>query len=96
MSISLEAIERIAHLARLPNENTRDSHALQDDLNRIVQMVNQITETNTQGIEPMAHPLNMQQVLRADVVTELNERDSLIKLAPKAEAGLYLVPQVIE
>jgi aspartyl-tRNA(Asn)/glutamyl-tRNA(Gln) amidotransferase subunit C len=96
MSISLEAIERIAHLARLPIENTRESQALQDDFNRIVKMVDQITEANTQDITPMAHPLQMNQVLRPDVVTELNERDQLIKLSSKAEAGLYLVPQVIE
>jgi aspartyl-tRNA(Asn)/glutamyl-tRNA(Gln) amidotransferase subunit C len=96
MSISPEAIARIAHLARLPSENTRDSLALQDDLGRIVQMVNQITEADTQGIVPMAHPLNMNQEFRADEVTEQNERDLLIKLSSKAEAGLYLVPQVIE
>lgn len=96
MSISLEAIERIAHLARLPNENTRESHALQDDLNRIVKMVDQITEANTKDISPMAHPLNMNQPLRPDTVTELNERDLLIKLSSKEESGLYLVPQVIE
>ena len=59
-------------------------------------MVNQITSADTEGIVPMAHPLDMQQPLRSDVVTEKNERDILIKLAPKAEEGLYLVPTVIE
>ncbi len=96
MSISLEAIERIAHLARLPYENTRESLAIQDDLNRIVQMVDQITEANTENIAPMAHPLQMNQILRPDKVTELNERDVLMKLSSKTESGLYLVPQVIE
>lgn len=96
MSISLEAIERIAHLARLPYEHTPDSHPIQDDLNRIVQMVDQIRGADTKGISPMAHPLNMSQVFRTDEVTELNERDQLMLLSSKAEAGLYLVPQVIE
>lgn len=96
MSISPDTIARISHLARLPNENTGDNLRLQNDLNRIVQMVEKIQEANTQDIDPMAHPLHMNQVFRPDEVTEANERDLLIKLSSKAEAGLYLVPQVIE
>lgn len=96
MSFSPEAIRRLSHLARLGVENTQDEASIQDDLNRIVAMVDQITAANTDGIEPMAHPLDVCQPLRADVVTETNERDSLLSLAPKAEAGLFLVPQVIE
>lgn len=96
MSISLEAIERIAHLARLPLEHTSDGHPIQDDLNRMVKMVDQIRGADTQGISPMAHPLNMSQAFRTDDITELNEREQLISLSSKAEAGLYLVPPVIE
>lgn len=96
MSFSREAITQIAKLARLSGENTRDGQSIQDDLSRIVQMVDQITSANTKGIQPMAHPLDMHQPIRHDTVTEPNQRDALLKLAPKAEAGLFLVPPVIE
>lgn len=96
MSITHDVITRITHLARLSNENSGNTQAIQGDLSRIVRMVDQITSCNTEGILPMAHPLDMQQHLRPDVVTEKNERDTLIKLAPVAEEGLYLVPTVIE
>lgn len=96
MSFSREAIAQITKLARLSGENTRVGHSIQDDLSRIVKMVDQISSINTQGISPMAHPLEMQQPLRPDAVTEPEQREALLKLAPKAEAGLFLVPPVIE
>lgn len=96
MPFSQDAIEYIAHLARLKIENHQDNGGIQDDLNRIVAMVDQISAANTEDIEPMAHPLEMVQRLRPDEVTELNERDALLALAPKAEAGLFLVPTVLE
>ena len=96
MPITRKTIESLAHLARLGVENTQDNASIQEDLSRIVAMVDQISTANTEGIEPMAHPLETIQQLRADVVTESDERDLLLALAPKAEAGLFLVPQVIE
>jgi aspartyl-tRNA(Asn)/glutamyl-tRNA(Gln) amidotransferase subunit C len=99
MPFSQEAINQIAHLARL-RENTRDGHSIQDDLNRIVQMVDQIASCNTEGVQPLAHPLEMIQQInqrfRKDIVTEIDEREALLALAPKAEADLFLVPTVIE
>lgn len=96
MPINREAIKRITQLARLPSENTRDSQSIQDDFNRIVQMVDQIKTANTHGIMPMAHPFDATQPWRPDEVKEPNQRDDLMKLAPRAEEGLYLVPTVIE
>lgn len=96
MSFSRETILKIAKLARLGLENTRDGDSIQDDLSRIVAMVDQITSANTAGISPMAHPLELAQPYRQDEVIEPNQRDTLLKLAPKAEAGLFLVPPVIE
>jgi aspartyl-tRNA(Asn)/glutamyl-tRNA(Gln) amidotransferase subunit C len=96
MPFNQEAIEQIAHLARLGVEHTLEAAAIQEDLNRIVAMVDQILSANTDGIEPMAHPLDIPQRLRADEVTETNQRDILIALSGKAEEGLFLVPQVIE
>lgn len=96
MPFSQDAIEYIAHLARLKIENNQNDGSIQDDLNRIVAMVDQISAANTEGIQPMAHPLDMVQRMRPDKVTESNERDALLALAPKAEAGLFLVPTVLE
>ncbi len=96
MPISRDAINYIAHLARLDIENSVDASALQTDLNQIVGMVDEISAANTEGIQPMAHPLESAQRLREDHVTESNEREKLMALAPLSEAGLFLVPTVIE
>lgn len=96
MSFSQDTIEYIAHLARLKIENNQNDGSIQNDLNRIVAMVDQISAANTEGIQPMAHPLDMVQRMRPDKITESNERDALLALAPKAEAGLFLVPTVLE
>lgn len=96
MSFSRETILKIAKLARLGLENTRDGHSIQEDLSRIVAMVDQIASVNTAGITPMAHPLALPQPYRQDKVIEPNQRDELLNLAPYAEAGLFLVPPVIE
>ena len=96
MPFSRDAIEYIAHLARLDIKETEDINSIQADLNKIVAMVNQITAANTDGIQPMAHPLDMAQRLRADAVTEPNDREILLALAPVSESGLFLVPTVLE
>ena len=59
-------------------------------------MVDIINQKNTDGIMPLAHPLDMTQSLRDDVVTESDQRELYESLAPKTEGGLYVVPQVIE
>lgn len=96
MPFSRDAIEYIAHLARLDIKETEDINSIQADLNKIVAMVNQITAANTDGIQPMAHPLEMVQRLRPDAVTEPNDRETLLALAPVSESGLFLVPTVLE
>ena len=97
MSLSRETIKYLSHLARLEVENTRDADAIQEDLNRIVAMVDQITAANTEGVSSMEHPLETAyQPLRSDRVTEPNDREAFLQLAPQAHAGLFLVPTVIE
>ena len=96
MPFSRDTIEYVAHLARLDISDTQDINSIQADLNRIVAMVDQITAANTDGIQPMAHPLEMVQRLRPDVVIEPNARETLLALAPMSEAGLFLVPTVLE
>ena len=67
-----------------------------DKLARIVDFVDQLAAADTGDVLPMAHPLNASQRLRPDRVTESDTRDELQKNAPATEAGLYLVPKVIE
>jgi aspartyl-tRNA(Asn)/glutamyl-tRNA(Gln) amidotransferase subunit C len=96
MSFSKEALDKLARLARLGFEHTRDGQAIQDDLSKIVAMVEKISDIDTKNVIPMAHPLAMEQPMREDLVTEPNQREELLSLAPKTEAGLFLVPPVIE
>ena len=66
------------------------------DLSNIMNLVEQMNQVDTSDIEPMAHPLDQMQRLRADVVSEGNQRDALQKNAPDIEDGLFLVPRVID
>lgn len=66
------------------------------EMNRIFGLMEQMREVDTDAVEPMSHPRDVAQRLRADEVTEPDRRDALLRLAPKSEAGLYLVPKVIE
>lgn len=96
MSLSPSQIESVAALARL--ELAREEIPVySSSLTRILDMVSQLEKADTGDIEPMAHPLAGQvQRLRPDAVTAANERDRIQSNAPQVEAGLYLVPKVIE
>jgi len=65
-------------------------------LSRIVDFVDQLQAATTDDVLPMAHPLNMSQRLRADAVTETDERDYIQANAAETKDGYYLVPKVIE
>jgi aspartyl-tRNA(Asn)/glutamyl-tRNA(Gln) amidotransferase subunit C len=95
MSIDRSDVERIAHLARL-NLNEQDIPAYTENLSSILNLVDEMQQINTDGVEPLAHPLDAVQRLRADEVTEFNQRDKLQAVAPAVEEGLFLVPKVIE
>jgi len=95
MSLGKEDIEKIAHLARL-DINDADVPDYARNLSDILSLVEQMSAVDTSGVTPMAHPLDARQRLRADDVTETNQREQLQANAPQVEAGLFLVPQVIE
>jgi len=88
-------VDHIAHLARLAvsEEEAADYVA---KLSRILALVDELKQVDTNGVTPMAHPLAMTQRLRADEVVECDARDLFQQNAPAAESGLYLVPRVIE
>ena len=95
MSLDAAEIKKIAHLARL-GINAEDIPEYSRNLSDILAFVEQLNAVDTTGVEPLAHPLEATQRLRADVVSESDERENFQSIAPQTESGLYLVPQVIE
>ncbi len=95
MTLRRDEVAKIAHLARLAVE-PEALEPLRDELAGILRLVEQMDELDTDDILPMAHPLDMNQRLRPDEVTEENRREAYQAVAPLVENGLYLVPKVIE
>jgi len=95
MSLSDDQVRRLARLARLAVQ-PEESAAVVERLNRVLALVDEMRRVETAGIEPMSHPLDAQQRLRPDVVTEPDRRDLYQSVAPAVDGGLYLVPKVIE
>ncbi|WGZ95281.1 MAG: Asp-tRNA(Asn)/Glu-tRNA(Gln) amidotransferase subunit GatC [Candidatus Thiothrix putei] len=95
MAISEAEVKKVARLARLAVPDER-LEAYTQNLSNILSLVDQLSAVDTTGVEPMAHPLDMMQRLREDVVTETNHREKYQAIAPEVENGLYLVPKVIE
>ena len=95
MSFDQSEVEKIAHLARVAVSDD-EAQRLTADLLRILDLVAVMDEVDTSGVAAMAHPLHMTQRLRADEVTEVDQREQNQKIAPATENGLYLVPRVIE
>jgi aspartyl-tRNA(Asn)/glutamyl-tRNA(Gln) amidotransferase subunit C len=95
VSLTKEQVQHIATLARLQLEEGEFDDVFAK-LSKIVDFVDQLQAAPTDDVVPMAHPLNMSQRLRADEVTEINQRDFVQQNAPSTEEGYYLVPKVIE
>ncbi len=95
MSLSLDDVRRIARLARIRIDD-EDAGRYQSQLNDIFGLIAEMQAVDTTGIEPMAHARDVHQRLREDAVTEADRREAFQAVAPQVEAGLYLVPKVIE
>ncbi|MBZ4193419.1 MAG: Asp-tRNA(Asn)/Glu-tRNA(Gln) amidotransferase subunit GatC [Candidatus Contendobacter sp.] len=95
MSLEVDEVAKIADLARLAIR-AEDAPAYARNLSAILELVEQMNAVHTVGVAPMAHPLDKVQRLRSDVVAESNQREQYQAIAPRVEAGLYLVPKVIE
>jgi len=95
MKFSRDAILKIAHLARLEiKDEMIESYA--HELSRILELVEQMNNVDTTDVMPMAHPQDSTLRLRLDAADEPEQRDRYQAIAPATEAGLYLVPKVIE
>jgi aspartyl-tRNA(Asn)/glutamyl-tRNA(Gln) amidotransferase subunit C len=95
MALTRQEVQKIAHLARLAITE-QEAVAYAESLSRILGLIEQMDAVDTTGIEPMAHPNDAGLRLRADAVSEPNQREKFQAVAPAVEAGLYLVPKVIE
>ena len=95
MSLSNDQVGHIARLARIALSDT-ELDATRAKLNGIFELIEQMQAVDTSGVEPMSHPQELATRLRPDLVTEADRREAFQKVAPQTEAGLYLVPKVIE
>ena len=95
MSLETDDVKRIAHLARLAID-AEDIPGYARNLSNILDLVEQMSSVDTDAVNPMAHPMDARQRLRPDEVTEIDQRDKFLRNAPQVEAGLFLVPRVIE
>lgn len=104
MSLNINDIKRIAHLARIQIDDAEAQTTL-TKLTGILDLIEQMQAVDTKGISPMSHSQDVVQRLREDVVTKTNQRDAFQKNAPRlgngstqaaVDNGLYLVPRVVE
>lgn len=95
MSITHEHVKRVAQLAQL-EISADENETIRAQLDDIIGLIEQLQAVDTHGIEPMAHVLDLGQRLRPDIVTESNRREDFLAIAPRTEAGLFIVPKVIE
>ncbi len=95
MSVDAETVRRIAHLARIAVADEEVEH-LRGELNAILAFVEQLSEVNVEGVEPMTSVTPMKMKMRQDVVTDGGDADAVVKNAPATEDHFFLVPKVVE
>jgi aspartyl-tRNA(Asn)/glutamyl-tRNA(Gln) amidotransferase subunit C len=95
MSVDASTVRRIAHLARIAVAESEVSH-LAGELNTILAFVEQLSEVNVEGVEPMTSVTPMEMKKRADVVNDGGIADDIVKNAPATENHFFLVPKVVE
>ncbi len=95
MALTLDDVQRAAHLARIAVDNA-EAEATLTQLTRVFGLIEDMQAIDVSGIVPMAHAQDLMLRLRDDAVTESDQRNLFQSVAPEVEAGLYLVPKVIE
>jgi aspartyl-tRNA(Asn)/glutamyl-tRNA(Gln) amidotransferase subunit C len=95
MSVDAATVRRIAHLARIAVKDEEIEH-LKDELNGILAFVEQLSEVNVEGVEPMTSVTPMAMKQREDVVTDGGIAEDIVKNAPMTEDHFFLVPKVVE
>ncbi|MCE7914861.1 MAG: Asp-tRNA(Asn)/Glu-tRNA(Gln) amidotransferase subunit GatC [Nitrosomonas sp. PRO4] len=95
MTLSVNDVKRIADLAYI-EISEEEAIATLNQLSGIFNLIETMQAVDTSEVEPMSHAQNVVQRLREDEITESDQREICQAIAPQVEAGLYLVPQVIE
>ena len=95
MEITDDVVRGIAELAQLKVDQ-EEIEALSAGMKNILDLAEQMQSVDSSNVEPVSNPLDSTQQLRADVVTEKDERERFLAIAPDTEADLYLVPRVVE
>ncbi|MDF2941997.1 MAG: glutamyl-tRNA(Gln) amidotransferase, subunit [Herbinix sp.] len=95
MTITEETIKYVASLAKL-NVSEEEKKKIAEDLDHILDYIETMNELDTEGVEPMSHVLPVKNVFREDVVVNQNNREELIKNAPKQKDGCFAVPKTVE
>lgn len=95
MSVDAATVRKIANLARIAL-NGDEAEAMVPELNNILGWIEQLSEVDTEGVEPLAAVIPNHLRLREDIVTDGNRRDEVLRNAPQAEHGFFAVPKVIE
>lgn len=95
MSVNIETLRKVAHLARLalsPDEEVQ----MQQDLDQILDWMAQLEELNTEGVEPLMHMAHSSNVFREDVAHTPLEKEKALSQAPKHDGTYFIVPKVVE
>jgi len=95
MSVDAATVRRIAHLARIAVAEDEVEH-LRGELNVILAFVEQLSEVDVEGVEPMTSVIPMEMKKRPDEVTDGGIPDDILKNAPATEDGFFVVPKVVE
>jgi aspartyl-tRNA(Asn)/glutamyl-tRNA(Gln) amidotransferase subunit C len=95
MSVDATTVRRIAHLARIAVAEDEVEH-LRGELNAILAFVEQLSEVDVEGVEPMTSVIPMEMKKRPDEVTDGGIPDDILKNAPAAQDGFFVVPKVVE
>ena len=95
MSVDAATVRRIAQLARIAVRDDEIQH-LEGELNAMLAFVEQLSDVNIDGVEPMTSVMPMEMKKRTDVVNDGNIADDIVKNAPATEGHFFLVPKVIE
>ena len=95
MSVSTETVKHVAKLSMLAIDTANES-LVTERINKVLELVDALQSIDTEGVEPLAHPMDATQTLRGDVVAESPSRDKLLANAPEQHDGQFLVPRVVE
>jgi len=95
MSVDAATVRRIAHLARIAVAENEIPH-LEGELNAMLAFVEQLSEVNIEGVEPMTSVTPMEMKKRPDVVNDGEIADDIVRNAPATDDHFFLVPKVVE